>query len=194
MGNREKLLAAAKKCLFDKGYERTTVRDLASEAKVSMAAIGYHFGSKEALLNQAMFEALDEGALGSDTSELPADPDADPSEVYAGLWQALVESFAAHETFWVASLEAAVRAQRDPALAEQMADGLRQGHSGMARVLTGIPEDEIPDSVVRSVGAVQTALMGGVAMQRLIDPDNALTADEILEGLRALGKLANKGD
>lgn len=61
MGNREKLLEAARQCLFAKGYERTTVRDLASAAGVSMAAIGYHFGSKEALLNQVLFEALDSG-------------------------------------------------------------------------------------------------------------------------------------
>ncbi|MEK8106295.1 hypothetical protein NKG94_15870 [Micromonospora sp. M12] len=29
---------------------------------MSMAAIGYHYGSREALLNQALFEILDEWA------------------------------------------------------------------------------------------------------------------------------------
>ncbi|MGH8881492.1 MAG: TetR/AcrR family transcriptional regulator, partial [Stackebrandtia sp.] len=51
MGNRQQLLDAAKQCLFDKGYERTTVRDISDLAGVSKAAIGYHFGSKEALMN-----------------------------------------------------------------------------------------------------------------------------------------------
>ncbi len=58
MGNREDLLAGARRCLFEKGYSCTTVRDIATAAGgVSMAAIGYHFGSKEALLNEALAEA-----------------------------------------------------------------------------------------------------------------------------------------
>ena len=60
MGNKEALLAGAKRCLYEKGYARTTVRDLASAANVSMAAIGYHFGSREALLNTALIEANEE--------------------------------------------------------------------------------------------------------------------------------------
>ncbi len=35
---------------YDKGYARTTARDIATAAGVSLAAIGYHFGSKEELL------------------------------------------------------------------------------------------------------------------------------------------------
>ena len=34
MGNREDLLAGAKKCLYEKGYARTTARDIASAADV----------------------------------------------------------------------------------------------------------------------------------------------------------------
>ncbi|MGH4006514.1 MAG: TetR family transcriptional regulator, partial [Pseudonocardiaceae bacterium] len=44
MGNREDLLAGAKRCLYEKGYGRTTARDIAAAAGgVSLAAIGYHF-------------------------------------------------------------------------------------------------------------------------------------------------------
>ena len=52
MNNREALLVAAKQCLLEKGYARTTARDIASAAKVSLAAIGYHFSSKDALLTE----------------------------------------------------------------------------------------------------------------------------------------------
>ncbi|MET1071471.1 MAG: TetR family transcriptional regulator, partial [Umezawaea sp.] len=34
MGNREDLLVGAKRCLLDKGYARTTARDIATEAGV----------------------------------------------------------------------------------------------------------------------------------------------------------------
>lgn len=74
MGNREDLLAGARRCLEEKGYLRTTVRDIATASKVSMAAIGYHFGSREVLLNQALFAAMDEWAAGPDGSPGRATP------------------------------------------------------------------------------------------------------------------------
>ncbi|MFD3999684.1 TetR/AcrR family transcriptional regulator [Streptomyces rubiginosohelvolus] len=178
MGNREKLLEAARECLFAKGYERTTVRDLASAAGVSMAAIGYHFGSKEALLNQALFEALDSGdqAFGPSSGDTGLD----------ALWSRLIEAFSTNKTFWLANLETVLRAQRDPELREQVAAGLRQGRSGMAREVTGTAEEELSEETIRTLGSVQLALVSGLMMQHLTDPESAPTADEVLTGLRAL--------
>ncbi|WP_282686733.1 MULTISPECIES: TetR family transcriptional regulator [unclassified Streptomyces] len=178
MGNREKLLEAARECLFTKGYERTTVRDLASTAGVSMAAIGYHFGSKEALLNQALFEALDSGDQAFGPSPDGTGPDA--------LWHRLIEAFSTNKTFWIANLETVLRAQRDPELREQVAAGLRQGRSGMAREITGTAEAELSEETIRTLGSVQLALVSGLMMQHLTDPESAPTAEEVLAGLRAL--------
>lgn len=180
MGNREKLLEAARQCLFDKGYERTTVRDLASAAGVSMAAIGYHFGSKEALLNQALFEALDSGGQAFGPSSGDGDSDL------GALWRRLIEAFSANKTFWIANLETVLRAQRDAGLREQVAAGLRQGRSGMAREVTGAAESELSEQTIRALGSVQLALVSGLMMQHLTDPESAPTAEEVLAGLRAL--------
>lgn len=60
VGNREDLLAGAKRCLLEKGYRATTARDIAAASGASLAAIGYHFGSKEALMNRAVYEAVGE--------------------------------------------------------------------------------------------------------------------------------------
>lgn len=60
MGNREALLAGAKRCLLEKGFARTTAREIAAASGVSLAAIGYHFGSKEALLTDALMQAIQE--------------------------------------------------------------------------------------------------------------------------------------
>jgi AcrR family transcriptional regulator len=51
---------AAEKCLLEKGYNRTTARDIVSSAGVSLAAIGYHFSSKEALLTEALLDSFGE--------------------------------------------------------------------------------------------------------------------------------------
>ncbi|RKN48519.1 TetR/AcrR family transcriptional regulator [Micromonospora endolithica] len=191
MGNREKLLAGAARCLREKGYDRTTVRDIASAAGVSMAAIGYHFGSREALLNQALFAMLDEWGDAMGRALVPVDdPGGDPVRHFAQLWRSLIEQFATHPDLWLATVELFMQAQRQPELRPQLADGVRQGSRGMAAILESVPEGEVPPGSVRTLGAVQLALMSGVMIQCLSDPENAPTAEEVLDGLRALSKLA----
>lgn len=56
--HRERLLEAAITCLQEKGYARTTARDLVAASGTNLASIGYHFGSKEHLLNVAVTEAF----------------------------------------------------------------------------------------------------------------------------------------
>jgi AcrR family transcriptional regulator len=62
VGHREDLLAGARRCLEKRGYARTTARDLVAESGTNLASIGYHFGSKEALLNEAIGESFQEWA------------------------------------------------------------------------------------------------------------------------------------
>lgn len=184
MGNREALLAGAKQCLREKGYAATTVRDITTAAGgVSMAAIGYHFGSRETLLNAAVVESMDEvgTAVGTAVASSPGD--------YEQLWSRLLASFAGDRTLWLASLEAFVQAGRSPELAEQIRVGVQEGRRGVAAALTGVPEDEVDEETVRSIGSVQMALMSGLMVQSLDDPDNAPTAAEIVAGLRAIANM-----
>jgi hypothetical protein len=61
MGNRDALLSAAKKCLLEKGYNRTTARDIASAAGVSLAAIaqaGFRDHVKQTLRKRTCCSAL----------------------------------------------------------------------------------------------------------------------------------------
>src|SRR5215470_451698 len=94
MGNREDLIAGAKRCLLEKGYAATTARDIAAASGVSLAAIGYHFGSKDALLNQAVYEAVGEfaeelaQALAADGSL-----DARPLDRFESVMRGSIEDF-----------------------------------------------------------------------------------------------------
>lgn len=184
MGNREDLLAGAKQCLREKGYDRTSVRDIATAAGVSMAAIGYHYGSREALLNQALFGLLDEWG---DTMGRALDYKAGD---FARFWDSLIEQCRTHPDLWLATIELFMQAQRQPDLRPSMVDGIGQARRGMAAWLENVPEESVSERATRTVGLVQAALMSGVMVQSLSDPDNAPTGAEILEGLRALGKLA----
>ncbi|QES42374.1 MULTISPECIES: TetR/AcrR family transcriptional regulator [Streptomyces] len=188
MGNREDLLAGARHCLEEKGWARITVRDIAAASNVSMAAIGYHFGSREALLTAALIEAIDEwGTRLGRTLSAYGTADASEAERYEALWAAVIRSFTDDRTLWLATLEALVQAEHSDDLRRYLSGGQIEGRRGLAALLLGRPEDEIDDATARTLGAAQLALFTGLMTQWLTDPDQAPRAPEVVTGLRALG-------
>ncbi|MFI6739305.1 TetR/AcrR family transcriptional regulator [Nonomuraea sp. NPDC050451] len=186
MGNREDLLAGARRCLEEKGWARTTVRDISAAAGVSMAAIGYHFGSREALLNAALVEAMREWGEQIGAAMAAVDEKATPDERFEALWERLIVSIGEHRTLWLANLEAMVQAEHSPELRDELVAGQREGRRGMAAHLVDGDEADIAEREVRTVGSVHLALLLGVMTQWLNDPDQAPTGAEVLAGLRAL--------
>ncbi|MEV4110697.1 helix-turn-helix domain-containing protein [Nonomuraea sp. NPDC049695] len=191
MGNREDLLAGARRCLVEKGWARTTVRDISAASGVSMAAIGYHFGSREALLNAALVEAMREwGDQVGAAMAAADDAEAAPAERFEALWEQLIASIGEQRTLWLANLEALVQAEHSPELRDQLVAGQREGRRGMAAHLADgdeADEADLAEREVRTVGSVHLALLLGVMVQWLNDPDQAPTAAEVLAGLRTLG-------
>jgi AcrR family transcriptional regulator len=189
MGNREDLLAGALACLKAKGWARTSVRDIAAAAGVNHAAIGYHFGSREALLIEAFTQAMDAwGASNEDSVRAAAASDAGPRGQYEAFWGQVIASYAENRWLWLATIEAAVQAEYSPKLRELLAASMRQGRSGLAAGLLGIAEDTLPDTDERTVGSVQLALMSGVLVQWLVDPDRAPAAPDVVAGIAGLAK------
>ncbi|OLR92493.1 TetR/AcrR family transcriptional regulator [Actinokineospora bangkokensis] len=186
MGNREDLLDGAVRCLKDKGW-RSTVRDIAAAAGVNHAAIGYHFGSREALLTEAFNLAMQEWGdeLGAAGARLAGE--ASPLERYRGFWEQVIASVLAHRNLWVASVEAAVEAERNQRVRDLIADAIAEARGGLAAGVLGVAEVDVRPGEVRSVGSVQMALVTGVLMQWVIDPDRAPGPDDLIEGLKALG-------
>jgi AcrR family transcriptional regulator len=188
MGHREKLLAGARRCLFERGYARTTARDIVAASGTNLASIGYHFGSKEALLNAAMLQAIDEWgeelerALLSDTHV----GSMDPMERFESIWTRVIESFETHRPLWVASFEAFVQAQHSPELREQLAAGHEEARFGLAALLQGIDERMVEERAGRTVGSFYLALMSGLMTQWLLDPQRAPSGSELTEALRTI--------
>jgi len=56
----ERLRAAAEALLIERGHRATTLRDITARAGANIAAVGYHFGSKDALLGEVFLGALRE--------------------------------------------------------------------------------------------------------------------------------------
>jgi len=60
-GTKDRLIAAATELFAERGFQGTTIRDIAERARVNVAAGNYHFGSKKALyleVLRAQFAAI----------------------------------------------------------------------------------------------------------------------------------------
>lgn len=192
MGNREDLLAGARRCLEEKGYLRTTVRDIATASKVSMAAIGYHFGSREALLNQALFAAMDEWAAGSGRL---AGQGETAARRYADTWDRKIRDFGDMRWLWIANVEAFVHAQSSPELLAALAEGQRGSRRMVAAQLLGVSEEVVAEEDVRALGSVHLALLTGVMVQHLTDREQTPDGRAIVRGLRMMTELlADEGE
>lgn len=196
MGNREALLAGARRCLEERGWARTTVRDIVAAAGgVSMAAIGYHFGSRDALLTAALIDALDDwGAELGRTLAGEAGADALSAPQYERLWARMIESFGAHQRLWLASVEALLQAEHSPDLRRHLADALREGRRGLAAMLLGIGDEAVDESSARTLGSAQLALVSGVMVQWLADPGQAPSGAELVAGLRMIAAIVSTPD
>lgn len=57
-GPKQKLLAAAERLFAEHGFDVVSVRDITQAVKGNVAAVNYHFGSREALVNLVMSRCL----------------------------------------------------------------------------------------------------------------------------------------
>jgi AcrR family transcriptional regulator len=184
--HREQLLEGALLCLQTKGYARTTARDIAAASGANLASIGYHFGSKENLLNEAVAHTCDEWteAIGKAAFETP---DAGPLERVALSWEAMIGSFEERRPLLVAFVEAMAQAERSDELRERMARlyrGLRDAVGDMVRSSLGDNAQEL-GADPRVVASYLIAVCDGLVLQWLLDPEDTPTAQSLNMSLGA---------
>jgi AcrR family transcriptional regulator len=189
ISNREALLQAAKKCLIEKGYNRTTARDIASTAGVSLAAIGYHFSSKEALLTEALLLAF--GEWDQDLQQAlhaAVPPDVAPAERFEAIWGKIIDSFEPHRSLWVANFEIFTQMVGQPEARKIIADKVHVARAGLAAMFLNRDENSLDQRTVQTVGNFYHVLLSGLILQWLIDPGSALSAKDLTESLRTTAK------
>ena len=187
VGNREKLLRAAIVCLREKGYAATTARDLAAVSGANLASIGYHFGGKEALLNEAVAETTRAWAK-SIEAEASAEPSPDPAEHLRRVLEASVDRLDELEPYLRSFVEAFPPALRSTELREDMAaayaDVRAVSNAMLERVLEG-SELALEPEHVRTLSSLLVALGDGLILQWLLDPEATPGSGEILDALRS---------
>ncbi|MER7246851.1 TetR family transcriptional regulator [Kribbella sp. NPDC000426] len=191
MGNREALVEGAKACLLEKGYSRTTARDIATAAGVSLAAIGYHFGSKETLLNEALRALLtDEWATEVAGDERAAGVRAaagGPREQFVATWGQIIESLSNPrlKALWATQFEVLSLGASMPELVAELTKMQGEAREGLAHMFGGVDPDADP-AEVQAMGSLLQALLLGVVAQGMFDPDSAPTGEQLAQSLRML--------
>ncbi len=189
MGHREDLLAGAVRCLREKGYARTTARDIVAASGTNLASIGYHYGSTQALLTAAVFKAMEDfGAEIGQIMRAEADQEGTTLERFERFWSHVIDSFRANPGVWAATFDVFGVAQRDPQVRAAVAQGIDDGRALWAQALYGLDGDGDEQGAARAVGSLHQALLSGVLIQWLIDPSRAPSAADLATALQAIAR------
>ncbi|MFJ8201207.1 TetR/AcrR family transcriptional regulator [Streptomyces sp. NPDC096152] len=189
MGHREDLLDGAKRCLLAKGFVRTTARDIVKESGTNLASIGYHYGSKDALLVQAYVSLIEEmgdrfatgpgwGAGG--TNQAPPGS----LERFQEVWGNIIRSLPESRAVWLISFELILQGDRVPEVRKLLIEAQEEGRSGLIPLFSGVPEADLDRGTIDTEGRFYQTLLQGLMVQWLFDPGSATDADQLTEGLR----------
>ncbi len=194
-GHRERLLAAAMRCLREKGYARTTARDLVAASGTNLASIGYHFGGKERLLNEAIAEGF---RLWTEEVERAVFEVEGGNILEQGRrsLEATVGRFAELRPFLVAYVEAFPQAVRFPELRERLARGYEDARRAtMKMVERGLAAQgiELGPGDRRALASVLVAICDGLMLQWLVDARGTPDAGEIARASRNLARAVARG-
>ncbi|MBK5220606.1 MAG: TetR/AcrR family transcriptional regulator [Thermoleophilia bacterium] len=180
-GHRERLLEGAIACLETKGYARTTSRDLVAASGTNLASIGYHFDSKEHLLNVAVTEAFQRWlkpliALAAEPG--PATPLERLGRTLAGLMDTLEEN----RPLITACLEAWAQLARSEDLRAEMVTSYEDFHVVIAGTTReAFAEIGSPQVDADALAVLIIALFDGLLVQWQLDPSGSPNASRLIE-------------
>jgi AcrR family transcriptional regulator len=184
MSHRERLLAAARRCLVTKGYAHTTARDLVAESGTNLGSIGYHFGSKEELLNLALADAQAEYAEKILAVAAPLVIDDAGRQRMRESWVEMVAAFDDQRPLGIAFFEALVQAERAPVLSSSLAASYGRMRDTIAAAFEG---GQIESNEQRQAMATYViAVCDGLMIQWLLDPDKVPSGDKVFDAAQAL--------
>jgi AcrR family transcriptional regulator len=163
-----------------------------AESHTNLGSIGYHFGSKEALLNEAVGDALEEWA---ETMAKAADAGSGkmPLERLKISAAALLDEFDQVRPFYLAFIEALARSARSPELAAQLGRHYERQRDRVAGVLTAAFGPGLDHSLTRQLATTMIAVTDGLMLQLFADPTKVPTSEELTSNLQALMSVRSGG-
>ena len=179
---RERILDAAERIFMAYGYDGTSMRMITAQAKVNLAAVNYHFGSKEGLLCAVFrrrLEGLNSERLGVlNALEAQAGGMAlKPSQILEAFFGTLLRIGEDESRGGMTFLRLLGRTLTDPAdfirefFAEEYAEVIARYKHALFRALPDVPRAEIAWRLHFMLGAVSYAIAGTDIMQVITGAD-----------------------
>jgi len=177
-GHRDRLLEGALQCLQERGFARTTTRDIVAASGTNLGSIVYHYGTKERLLEAAMSEGFRRWteAIGAVADESTANPF---EQMRAALGQASA-AFDEQEGLYSAFLEAAAETRRSDELREHMAAGYAQTRERIAQSIRRTMPDA-SEQDIHTLAALGVAIVDGLMLQWLFDREAVPAGEEVAD-------------
>lgn len=175
-----RILDAAERLFVEHGYETTSVRLVTLGAGTNVAAVSYHFGSKEELiravlrrrletLNRERLRALDEAEAEAGGAPVR------PSRIVEGFFGTIFRLAADERAGGEMLLRLLGRIHAEPAafirtlLAEEYREVLERYRNALFRALPDVPRDEIVWRLHFMLGATAYAIAGTDALRLVAD-------------------------
>jgi len=189
---KEKILDAAEAMFMEHGFEATSLRAITAAAGVNLAAVNYHFGSKEELFQAVLTRRLD--PMNQERLDLltrlerEAAPDLLPCDrILSAMFIPALKLARDPERGGKDFLRLLGRAYADPApfirkfLAEQYAVMIARFKAAFARALPDLPRKELSWRLHFIMGALSYTLAGTDALRLIAELTPAETGnDEML--------------
>ena len=177
---RARILDAAERLFMAHGYDGTSMRQITSEAGVNLAAVNYHFGSKEALIqevfrrrlnwfNEERMRALDELEATADGQPLK------PSQIVDAFFGTMIRMAEDEERGGVIFLRLLGRTLTEPSdfirafLAHEYKTVVERYKEALFRSLPDVPKAEIVWRFHFMLGATSYAIAGTDALRLVTD-------------------------
>ena len=179
---RDRILDAAEHLFMAHGYDGTSMRQITSEAGVNLAAVNYHFGSKEALMQEVFRRRLDwlneERLRVLDRLEAEAgEKPLKPSLIVDGFFGTLLRMAEDENRGGLTFLRLLGRTLTDPSefirafLAHEYSTVTERYQQALFKALPDVPKAEIMWRFHFMLGATSYAIAGTDALRVVTDWD-----------------------
>jgi AcrR family transcriptional regulator len=187
--HRDALLSAARTLMRQSGRGDITARDLVAASNTNLGSISYHFGTKDALLDEAAKLVFEEWAQ-TVARTISTDPDAPPARRLARSLELILDDFDAMRPYFLGFIQIVAGSERSPETREQLIAHYRKQRATVTAMITESLSDDIDPEDARHIASLLMGVSDGLMLQSLIDPDSAPTSHQLTLALGRARKAA----
>jgi AcrR family transcriptional regulator len=171
---KERILTAAEALFAQRGFEGASLRQLTAAAGVNLAAVNYHFGSKDHLVEQVFKRRLDQlnGRRLAALKQITGQPETTLEDVLAAFIRPALDLSDDGGSLFMRVLARAFAEHDDTLrkfLSENYGHVMRQFTAEFARMLPGLSKEELYWRIDLVTGALTHAMSGFGIIQRKSD-------------------------